>query len=194
MQGEINDNLHNGIKINLKEDKKSAISNNKEKKEIDNYSLFIKIEDIELKLKECEEKIDALTNIHRKIYFHDVSKHYKLEFAKKYLKIDESNAYDSSVQILKYDFNKNKIEYLKNMMNKIIYHYLKGNKLAHLEYFISYELKGVKRTRQIFKRIMSSYSSFMNFDQKDFKELRKIFSDEEAMFSLLKKYQLYRFL
>ena len=62
MQGEINDNLDNGIKINLKEDKKSAISNNKEKKEIDNYSLFIKIEDMEKKLKECEEKIDALTN------------------------------------------------------------------------------------------------------------------------------------
>ena len=89
---------------------------------------------------------------------------------------------------LRYDFSEKKIEHLKKIIIKMVHHYLNGNKLAHLEYFVSVEAKGIKNARKIFKKIINSYIEFMEFDQKEFKEIRKEFIDEDAIFSILKKF------
>ena len=135
-----------------------------------------------------EGKIQALINTHKKIYFRDVSKYYILAFPKKYLKVDKPKAYDSSIKILQYNFSENKIEYLKNIINKMVYHYLDGNKFAHLEYFVSEEAKGIKSPKQIFKKIIRSYTEFMKFGLEEFKSLRKEFKDEDTIHAVLKKF------
>ena len=139
------------------------------------------------KVKELEDKIIGISCIYRKkIFFHDVSKYYILEFAKKYLNIYNLNAYDCSMLILRYDFKEKKIEYLENIMIKITYHYLKGNILAHFEYSIENNLQSIKWHQKLLKRIFKSYSSFLEFNKQEIKDLKKELSDEKTMLSLFK--------
>ena len=63
----------------------------------------------------------------------------------------------------------------------MVYHYLDGNKFAHLEYFVSEEAKGIKSPKQIFKKIIRSYTEFMKFGQEEFK-------DEDTIHAVLKKF------
>jgi len=70
----------------------------------------------------------------------------------------------------------------------MVYHYLDGNKFAHLEYFVSEEAKEIKSPKQIFKKIIRSYTEFMKFGQEEFKSLRKEFKDEDTIHAVLKKF------
>ena len=82
------------------------------------------------------KKIQTLTNIHRKIFFRDVSKYYIDEYAR-INNIDGNDTYDKCQNILNSDFSKSKNKNMQEIISKIIAHYLNGNKLAHMKYFIT---------------------------------------------------------
>lgn len=189
---DIDNNLKN-IKINGNSlEEKRSNSSLLYKNEIEKNENYYKkeLEDLKAIILEHEKKINALSNIHKNIYFRDVSKYYILEFAKKYIKknnnITKYDAYQSSQKILKFDFKRNRIKHLENIMNKIISHYLQGNKFAHLEYFVCVE--GKKRPKELFNKIKASYSLFMNFDKNEVEKLSNEFNDNKTMNLLLKKY------
>ena len=73
-------------------------------------------------------------------------------------------------------------------MNKIIAHYKNGNMYAHLQYFVCIEMKGIKNKTEIFRRLINSYSFFMNFEKNEINDLRLHFCDKNAIYSLLNKY------
>ena len=194
-KNEIYNNLNN-IEINannLEEDKSIASLLYKDEKENKEEYYKKELEDLKAIILEHEKKINALSNIHKNIYFRDVSKYYILEFAKKYIKknnITKYDVYQSAQKILKFDFKKNNIKHLENIMNKIISHYLNENKHAHLEYFVSIELKDKKRPKELFNKINESYSSFMNLDKNEVEILYNEFNDKKTMNLLLKKYTI----
>ena len=133
-----------------------------------------------------KKEIDYLKEIHQKIYFRDVSKHYILQFGRQYLNILNLDAYHVAMKILRVNFGKNNIpKKLQNPMNKIICHYLEGNKLAHLDYFVSKELKANSSKNKIFEEIIKSYSKFMNLSEYEIKDLRANFKDRYTINKLL---------
>ena len=71
-------------------------------------------------------------------------------------------------------------------MIKITYHYLKGNILAHFEYSIENNLQSIKWHQKLLKKIIKSYSSFLEFNKQEIKDLKKELSDEKTMLSLFK--------
>ena len=90
--------------------------------------------DMQKKIGSLKEDVNNLTEIHKKIYFRDVSKFYINNFAYKN-KIEGKNTYEICQNILNYDFSENLTEF-KFIITKIVAHYLNANKYSHIEFFI----------------------------------------------------------
>ena len=111
------------------------------------------------------DDIGHLRDIHKKIYFRDVSKYYIKEFAY-YNKISGENTFTLCQNILLFDFEKSKkFSNLKGIITKIVFHYLNGNKIAHMEYFIS-KAKSLNKI-ELAEEIENAYMDFMKFKNKE---------------------------
>ena len=115
-------------------------------------------------ISELNKRIEILTEMHRKIYFRDVSKYYINEFAR-INNIHGNNTYDKCQNILNSDFSKLKDKNMQEIISKIIVHYLNGNKFAHMEYFIT-KSKALKKDI-LAKEVEDSYMLFMKFKEKE---------------------------
>ena len=121
----------------------------------------LKFEKMEEELKNQKKEIEKLKNIHKSIYFRDVSKLYIREFTKMTKNIDDINMYKTCQKILKFNFDSNKLRGLKSIMIKIVNHYLKGNKNAHIEYFIK---ENNDSNENLLENIRLKYVTFMKFN------------------------------
>ena len=111
------------------------------------------------------DDIGHLRDIHKKIYFRDVSKYYIKEFAY-FNKISGENTFTLCQNILLFDFEKSKkFSNLKGIITKIVFHYLNGNKIAHMEYFIS-KAKSLNKI-ELAEEIENAYMDFMKFKNKE---------------------------
>ena len=111
------------------------------------------------------DDIGHLRDIHKKIYFRNVSKYYIKEFAY-YNKISGENTFTLCQNILLFDFEKSiKFSNLKDIITKIVFHYLNGNKIAHMEYFISIA-KSLNKI-ELAEEIENAYMDFMKFKNKE---------------------------
>ena len=121
----------------------------------------LKFEKMEEELKNQKKEIEKLKNIHKSIYFRDVSKFYIREFNKMTKNIEDINMYKTCQKILKFNFDSNKLRGLKSIMIKIVNHYLKGNKNAHIEYFIK---ENNDFNEYLLENIRLKYVTFMKFN------------------------------
>ena len=121
----------------------------------------LKFEKMEEELKNQKKEIEKLKNIHKSIYLGDVSKFYIREFTKMTKNIDDINMYKTCQKILKFNFDSNKLRGLKSIMIKIVNHYLKGNKNAHIEYFIK---ENNDFNEYLLENIRLKYVTFMKFN------------------------------
>ena len=119
---------------------------------------------IEKEISILTKKIDILTEIHQKIYYRDISKYYIKEFAR-INKINGNNTFDICQNILNFDFSKSKDKNMKEIIVKIITHYLNENKFAQMEYFIS-KSKPLKK-HILAKDVENSYMEFMKFKKEE---------------------------
>ncbi len=130
-------------------------------------------------INELNKKIENLENIHKIIYFRDVSKYYIQQFSEKY-DINGGNTIQKCQNILSYDFAKKNIEYLEKIIIKIVTQYLNGNKFAYMEYFMS-KNKSSNRI-DLSKEIENSYMEFMKFKENEKKSLINNFKLSRAPF------------
>jgi hypothetical protein len=79
-------------------------------------------------------KVDKLENIHRGIYFRDISKFYIDTFCQNN-NIKGDDTYHRAENLLKMDYKNNLKDY-KQTMCEIAQHYKEGYNIAHMEYFI----------------------------------------------------------
>ena len=124
--------------------------------------------------------VSELNDIHETIYFRDVSKFYILEFANVY-GVKGYNTYDICLKILKFNFSKKGVKDLKEVIIKIVTKYLNGNKLSHMEFFISKRKANFKKL-ELVKEIEDSYATFMKFSAKEKNLLNSNFRLENADF------------
>jgi hypothetical protein len=110
------------------------------------------------------KQIETLTEIHKKIYFRDVSKYYINEFAR-INNIYGINTYDKCQNILNFNFSKLKDKKIQEIISKIIAHYLNANKIAHMEYFLT-KSKALKK-EILEKEVENSYMLFMKFKEEE---------------------------
>ena len=168
----------------------STINKMKEEHAEEISSLNKKIDDLANKIsnmkKENEKEtlklkqdIERLNDIHKKIYFRDVSKFYIRKYAQAYDVAGEST-FHICKNIMDSGFPKSIEENLKKVIPKIVAHYLNGNKFAHMEYFISKSKFGIKTKLVI--EIENSYAEFMKFNDKEKKELINKFKIINAPF------------
>ena len=125
------------------------------------------------------KKIENLENIHKIIYFRDVSKYYIQQFSEKY-DINGENNFQKCQNILSYDFTKKNIQYLEKIIIKIVTQYLNGNKYAHMEYFMT-KSKSFNRIN-LAKEIENSYMEFMKFKENEKNSLIDNFKLSRAPF------------
>ena len=125
------------------------------------------------------QKIETLNDVHRLIYFRDVSKYYIRNFAQTY-KIGGESTYHICQNILSKDFSKSNAKHLKKIIIKIATHYLNGNKFAHMEFFISKSKSIIKS--EVEKEIENSYIEFMKFNPEEKNKLIKEFKIKNAPF------------
>ena len=130
-------------------------------------------------INELNKKIENLENIHKIIYFRDVSKYYIQQFSEKY-DINGGNTIQKCQNILSYDFAKKNIEYLEKIIIKIVTQYLNGNKFAYMEYLMS-KNKSSNRI-DLSKEIENSYMEFMKFKENEKKSLIDNFKLSRAPF------------
>ena len=128
------------------------------------------ISNLKMENSNLSQKVERLNDIHRNIYFRDVSKFYIKQFSQTYL-VDGDNTFHICQNIINADFTKLKANHLKVIIIKIATHYLNGNKYAHMEYFIS-KNKSPKK-KEVVKDIEKSYMNFMKFKEEEFLELKK---------------------
>ena len=133
----------------------------------------------EKEISKLKQDIEKLNDIHRRIYFRDVSKFYINQFAKTY-KIDGSDTFHICQNIMSSNFSKLKAKELKDIIIKIVSHYLQGNKFAHMQYFISKSKSGKKL--DLANEIENSYSEFMKFNEENKKLLTSKFQIIKAPF------------
>ena len=79
-------------------------------------------------------KVDKLENLHRGIYFRDISKFYIDTFCQNN-NIKGDDTYHRAENLLKMDYKNNLKDY-KQTMCEIAQHYKEGYNIAHMEYFI----------------------------------------------------------
>ena len=111
-------------------------------------------------IKKLNLKISELEDTHKAIYFRDVSKFYIDRFSDKN-NIQGNNTYEKCQNIMHFNFSKNGIKSLKEIIIKIVTHYLNGNKLAHMEYFRE-KYKSLNK-KDLIKQIQDSYAELMKF-------------------------------
>lgn len=115
------DNMNEQYNKDKEHYNKTISSLNKEIKDLNNDISNIKKENSKL-----NQNIERLNNIHRLIYFRDVSKFYIRQFAQTY-KIDGESTFHICQNIMNIDFSKSKAKHLKQIITKISTHYLNGN-------------------------------------------------------------------
>ena len=130
---------------------------NNEKKSLQYEKEFKKNEK---KFKDMNDEIEKLKNIHKGIYFRDISKFYIREFSKKY-KVKGDNMYSICQNIFNFRFDLTKPQNFKSIMIKIVNHYLSGNKNALIEYFINQNFTPNKSDQ--LEKIRLNYYAFLKF-------------------------------
>ena len=123
-----------------------------------------KYEKYEEEISMLNKKVETLIDIHKKIYFRDVSKYYINEFAR-INNIDGKNTYDKCQNILNSDFSKSKDKNIQKIISKIIAHYLNSNIFTKMEYFLTNSIALKKEI--LAKEVENSYMSFMKFKQEE---------------------------
>lgn len=119
------------------------------------------------------QDIKQLTEMHKKIYFRDVSKFYIEEFAYSN-NIKGENTYTLCQNILSFDFTKSaNLPNLKDIITKIVSHYINGNKIVHREYFIA-KTKSLNKI-ELTEEIENTHMGFMKFNNQEKKLLSKNF-------------------
>ena len=133
----------------------------KEKKKEKKYEKYEKYEE---KISMLNKKVETLIDIHKKIYFRDVSKYYINVFAR-INNIDGKNTYDKCQNILNSDFSKSKDKNIQKIISKIIAHYLNSNIFTKMEYFLTNSIALKKEI--LVKEVENSYMSFMKFKEEE---------------------------
>ena len=133
----------------------------KEKKKEKKYEKYEKYEE---KISMLNKKVETLTDIHKKIYFRDVSKYYINEFAR-INNIDGKSTYDKCQNILNSNFSKSKDKNIQKIISKIIAHYLNSNIFTKIEYFLTNSIALKKEI--LVKEVENSYMSFMKFKEEE---------------------------
>ena len=133
-----------------------------------------------------KENIKSLENIHKGIYFRDVSKFFIKKFADKYEDTKGDNLFNTCNNILKFNFKMNNIENMKSIICSIVNHYLLGNKNAHIRYFISNKIKS-NNNKNLLEIIRTKYNEYMKFSLKDQIKLKDYFNFNEAFYLLNKR-------
>ena len=133
-------------------------------KEKKNEKKYEKYEKYEEKISMLNKKVETLIDIHKKIYFRDVSKYYINEFAR-INNIDGKNTYDKCQNILNSDFSKLKDKNIQKIISKIIAHYLNSNIFTKMEYFLTNSIALKKEI--LVKEVENSYMSFMKFKEEE---------------------------
>ena len=123
-----------------------------------------KYEKYEEEISMLNKKVETLIDIHKKIYFRDVSKYYINEFAR-INNIDGKNTYDKCQNILNSDFSKSKDKNIQKIISKIIAHYLNSNIFTKMEYFLTNSIALKKEI--LVKEVENSYMSFMKFKDEE---------------------------
>ena len=123
-----------------------------------------KYEKYEEKISMLNKKVETLIDIHKKIYFRDVSKYYINEFAR-INNIDGKNTYDKCQNILNSNFSKSKDKNIQKIISKIIAHYLNSNIFTKMEYFLTNSIALKKEI--LAKEVENSYMSFMKFKEEE---------------------------
>ena len=133
-------------------------------KEKKNEKKYEKYEKYEEEISMLNKKVETLIDIHKKIYFRDVSKYYINEFAR-INNIDGKNTYDKCQNILNSDFSKSKDKNIQKIISKIIAHYLNSNIFTKMEYFLTNSIALKKEI--LVKEVENSYMSFMKFKEEE---------------------------
>ena len=133
-------------------------------KEKKNEKKYEKYEKYEEEISMLNKKVETLIDIHKKIYFRDVSKYYINEFAR-INNIDGKNTYDKCQNILNSDFSKSKDKNIQKIISKIIAHYLNSNIFTKIEYFLTNSIALKKEI--LVKEVENSYMSFMKFKEEE---------------------------
>ena len=133
-------------------------------KEKKNEKKYEKYEKYEEKISMLNKKVETLIDIHKKIYFLDVSKYYINEFAR-INNIDGKNTYDKCQNILNSNFSKSKDKNIQKIISKIIAHYLNSNIFTKMEYFLTNSIALKKEI--LVKEVENSYMSFMKFKEEE---------------------------
>ena len=133
-------------------------------KEKKNEKKYEKYEKYEEKISMLNKKVETLIDIHKKIYFRDVSKYYINEFAR-INNIDGKNTYDKCQNILNSNFSKSKDKNIIKIISKIIAHYLNSNIFTKMEYFLTNSIALKKEI--LVKEVENSYMSFMKFKEEE---------------------------
>ena len=133
-------------------------------KEKKNEKKYEKYEKYEEEISMLNKKVETLIDIHKKIYFRDVSKYYINEFAR-INNIDGKNTYDKCQNILNSDFSKSKDKNIQKIISKIIAHYLNSNIFTKMEYFLTNSIALKKEI--LAKEVENSYMSFMKFKEEE---------------------------
>ena len=141
--------------------------------------ISIKDKENEKEILKLKQDIERLNDIHKKIYFRDVSKYYIRKYAQTY-NIPGESTFHICKNIMNSKFPKSIEENLKKVITKIVAHYLNGNKFAHMEYFISKSKFSMKK--KLVKEIENSYAEFMKFNNKEKEELNNQFKIINAPF------------
>ena len=146
--------------------KKEKENQNSEKM---NINVLNSIQLLQQEVSILKAKVEMLENLHRGIYFRDISKFY-IDFFSKRHNIEGNDTYQRCENLLKMDYNKKKMNKYKKTLIEIAQHYKEGNKMAHLEFFNKNINK--KKKIHIAEEILDSYGTFMSFNE-DQKELLK---------------------
>jgi len=161
----------------LEEQMSDQVTKNKLLKEQMNAQIE-KCKLLEEKTNSLNIKVDKLENLHKGIYFRDISKFYIDTFCRNN-NIDEEDTYHRAETLLTMDYKNNFKDY-KQIMCEIAHHYKEGNKIAHMEYFIK-KLNN-KSLNDITEEILKSYGNFMGFGAKQKQLLKNNFNLLRAPF------------
>ena len=131
-------------------------------------------------ISELNQKIERLNEVHKKIYFRDVSKFYIKKFDTIY-KVGGKNTYEICQNIMNFNFSKSPARNLRDVIIKIVTHYLRGNKAAHIQYFITHS-KYKNKKQELVKDVEKSYMDFMGFKQEEKDLLNQKIKIKEAPF------------
>lgn len=124
-------------------------------------------------IKKLNQNISQLDYMTKAIYFKDESKFYIEKFSEKN-NIQGNTTYEKCLNILNFNFIKKGNGNSREAIIKKVAHYLNGNKLAYMEYFIT-KNKSLNK-KDLSKQIQDSYNGFMKFKTEEKNLLKNQFS------------------